>query len=850
MHVRTFTVVPSLPKPLLRLRELAYNLWWSWNTDAYELFRRLDTDLWDEVHHNPVRMLSLLGQRRLEQVAADAAYLAHLDRVLDRFYIYATGRTWFAERFPELKGSTIAYFSMEFGLHECLPIYSGGLGVLAGEHLKSASDLGLPLVGVGLLYRQGYFQQRLANDGWQLEEYPPLDYFQLPITPAQRNGGDPIVLKLEIPPRTVHVAVWKAQVGRISLYLLDTDVPENHASDRDICHRLYGGDGNNRIRQEMVLGIGGVRALQALGITPSVCHMNEGHAALLSIERMRQTMEKNQLSFAEAREAIVPTNVFTTHTPVPAGIDRFDHALVQECLSAHAHALGLNVHDLIAMGKINAADAEEKFNMAIFALRLAGYANGVSQLHGNVSRQMWHHVWPAAPRDEVPITSITNGIHIRTWLSPDMSGLLERYLGPDWGDNPVDHQVWQKVNEIPDVELWRTHERRRERLIAFARRRLKMQLRRRGAPPAEIKAAEEVLDPDALTIGFARRFAPYKRGALIFRDPARLERLLTDRDRPVQLIFGGKAHPRDDRGKEIIKQIIAFSRRPEFRRRIVFLENHDMDVARYLVQGVDVWLNNPVKPQEASGTSGMKVAPNGGINMSVLDGWWPEAYDGENGWAIGDGQIYEDPEYQNYVEGEAIYELLEKEVVPMFYDRSADGLPRRWIARMKASMRTLCPIFNTNRMIEEYTQKLYVPAARKWLELSGQSFARAREVAAWKASMAQRWGAVRIEQVEAGDHRELTVGTPMRVRARVRLDAIKPDEVAVELYQGPLDSNGEIVEGHATAMTCEGAAEDGRYWFQCEFACQRSGRQGYAIRVVPRYEHLTHRYETGLILWT
>jgi len=854
MHIRTFTVVPSLPKTLLRLRELAYNLWWSWNTDAADLFRQLDPDLWEEVEHNPVKLLSLLSGKRLEQVAADAAYIAHLDRVLDRLYVYETRKSWFDEKFPQYANNgghiTVAYFSMEFGLHECLPVYSGGLGVLAGDHLKSASDLGLPLVGIGLLYRQGYFHQRLAHDGLQVEEYPSLDFFQMPITRVTKDDDRQLTIQLEVGTRMVKIAAWKVQVGRVPLYLLDTDLPDNDPADREITARLYGGDSEHRIRQEIVLGIGGVRVLEALGITPAVCHMNEGHAAFLAIDRIRQIMERKKLHFGEAREAVAPSHVFTTHTPVSAGIDRFEAELMEKYFGKYVKSVGLNLTEFINIGKIDASNpAEKKFNMAVMALRLAGNANGVSELHGKVSRSMWFAVWPGAPRDEVPIISITNGVHIKTWLSVEMQTLLDRYLGSGWSDNAADHNIWHRVAEIPDAEIYRAHERSRERLIDFTRHHLKDQLRRRGAPPSEIKTADECLDPEALTIGFARRFAPYKRGGLIFRDPERLLRILGDRDRPVQIIIAGKAHPRDERGKDIIKSILAFTRRPEFRRRLVFLENHDMNTARYLVQGCDIWLNNPVKPQEASGTSGMKVAPNGGLNMSVLDGWWPEAYDGGNGWAIGDGQVYEDPEYQNYVEGEAIYELLEKEIVPMFYDRTADGLPRRWIARMKASMRTVCPIFNTARMIEEYASRLYVRAAERWVDLSKDDFAAAKELSAWKESMGGRWGHVKVEQVDFGDHGECAVGTQMKVRALVHLGQVKPSEVAVELYQGPIDTSGQIIEGKGVAMTIEGHIVDGRAWFVGQFTCQRSGRHGIAVRVVPQHAHLAHRYDTGLVLW-
>jgi len=852
--IRTFTVIPSLPKPLQRLRELAYNLWWSWNTDAVEVFRLLDPDLWNEVGHNPVKLLGQLSTKRLEQAAADTTLLAQLDRVLDRLYVYNTRKSWFEEQYPQLvpadRKPLIAYFSMEFGLHECLPIYSGGLGVLAGDHLKSASDLGVPLVGIGLLYRHGYFQQRLANDGMQVEEYPPLDFYQLPISRVLKNDDEQLTFQMDVGGHAVTVAVWHIQVGRVPLYLLDTDVPGNDPADREITARLYGGDTEHRIRQELVLGIGGCRALDALGLNPAVCHMNEGHAAFLAVERIRVIMERRKLHFGEAREAVAPSHVFTTHTPVSAGIDRFEPELIEKYFGKFVKSIGLNLTEFMNLGKVDASNpAERKFNMAVMALRLAGNANGVSQLHGHVSRSMWYAVWPGAPRDEVPIMAITNGVHMPSWMSVEMHSLFERYLGHGWSDNPTQHAVWQRVDEIPDGELYRAHSRCRERLVEFTRHQLKEQLRRRGAPPAEIKHADECLDPEALTIGFARRFAPYKRGALIFRDPERLLRILSDPNRPVQLIIAGKAHPRDERGKEIIKTILAHVRRPEFRRRVVFLENYGINTARHLVQGCDIWLNNPIRPQEASGTSGMKLAPNGGLNLSVLDGWWPEAYDGGNGWAIGDGQVYEDVEYQNYVEGEAIYELLEKEIVPMFYDRTADGLPRRWIARMKAAMQTITPMFNTARMLEEYSNKLYVGAAQRWLALSADDFAAAKALSAWKESMGRRWADVRIESVDLARNGELSVGSDLQVQARVRLKDVKPDEVAVELYHGLLDTSGQIIDGRSEAMKPDSSSGDGTYIFRGHFVCQRSGRHGFAVRVVPKHDHLAHRYDTGLVLW-
>lgn len=849
-RLRTFTVVPALPEPLTRLRDLAYNIWWSWNADARELFRRLDPDLWEDVVHNPVRFLAHVAQRRLDQAATDKAFLAHMQRVLAALDNYMTREGWFAKSHPDLRDGKIAYFSMEFGLHESLPIYSGGLGILAGDHLKSASDLGIPLVGVGLLYRQGYFQQRLTADGWQLEEYPALDFFQMPMSLVAGEGNHPLSVKLPVGDREVHAQVWKVQVGRVPLYLLDTDVAENDPRDREITARLYGGDDEMRIRQELILGIGGLRALKQMGIPIDVCHMNEGHAGFLSVEQIYQRKTEGGLDFGEAREAVTASLVFTTHTPVPAGIDRFEEKLIQKYLSPFLPSIGLNLKEFLALGKVDASDPKEEFCMAVLALRLAGGANGVSALHGHVSREMWFNVWPGAPREEVPITSITNGIHTNTWICPEVAELLDRYLGPTWAENPVDHDVWSRVDEIPDLELWRVHERRRIALVSFARRRLKEQLRRRGAPAAEIKSADEVLNPDALTVCFARRFAPYKRGSLLFRNPARLAKLLNSTDRPIQFVFAGKAHPRDDNGKAVIKEIFEQLNTGSFRGKIVFIENYDILVARMLVQGADIWLNNPIKPREASGTSGMKVAPNCGLNLSILDGWWPEAYDGHNGWAIDEGRVYEDPAYRDHIEGEAIYDLLEKEIVPAFYDRSTDGLPRSWIARVKASMRTICPMFNTNRMLEEYANRLYVPAARRWRHLSQDSFAGAKALSQWKRSLSGEWNSVHVQQVDADDERELAVGSEVRVRAKVHLGKVQPGDVSVELYNGRVDPSGHLVEGSAVEMKCVDHIENGSYWFDGTIPCRRSGRHGYAVRVVPRHNDLTHRYDAGLILWS
>lgn len=849
-HIRTITVVPKLPEVLEPLRQLAYNLWWCWNPDAIDLFRRLDVDLWRDTGHNPVALLWRVSQERLEQVAEDDAYIAALCRVMDSFYVYRNSRTWFDESGVQHNDLQVAYFSMEFGLHESVPVYSGGLGVLAGDHLKSASDLGIPLVAIGLAYRQGYFVQQLTEDGWQLESYPVHDIHQWAATPVTGPDGGPLKIRVHLDKGEVAATAWLVQVGRVPLYLLDADLPENPPEFRVLTARLYGGDRTMRIRQEILLGIGGLRVLHALGINPEVCHMNEGHAAFLALERTRLAMQEHGLSYREAREATAGGNIFTTHTPVPAGIDRFPPDLVETHLSWMAKELGISNDELLALGREHEDKPEEEFCMPFLALRLAYRSNGVSKLHGEVARGMWQGYWPGIPREEVPITHVTNGIHTRTWTSQEMSDLFDQYLAPGWQEALPNDPIWNRFEQIPDAELWRVHVRRREWMIAALRRRLKTQLKGRGAPPAEVKAAEEVLDPEALTIGFARRFAPYKRATLLFRNIERLKALVNNGKRPIQFVFAGKAHPHDGAGKELIKQIATVCARPELRRRVVFIENYDMSLARVLVQGVDVWLNNPLRLHEASGTSGMKVPANGGLNLSCLDGWWPEAFNGENGWAIGDGRVYDDLGYQDHVEAESLYNLLEREIIPLFYERTADGLPRGWIKRMKESLKTIVPMFNTNRMLREYTEIMYLPAMQRVRALRGSDYSTAKRLANWKERMRQFWHAVRIADVQADASDVLRVGDELPVRVRVQLGEIKPEEVAVEAYYGPLNTDNVIEGGQAVRLEFSQQESNGQHCFAGAVPCTTSGRTGYSIRVVPRHAELADRYYHGLVTWS
>lgn len=851
--IRTFTVLPHLPPRLQALNKLAYNLWLSWTHEATALFRRIDADLWEAVDHSPVKLLGAIDQHRLEQLLDDDGFLAHMDRVEEEFEAYLKAPTWFQEVCAPTRPTSdlvIAYFSAEFGLHESVPVYSGGLGVLSGDHLKSASDLGLPLVGVGLMYREGYFRQYLTVDGWQQERYPENDFFNLPLFAETGPDGSPLVVGVPFPGREVFVRVWRLQVGRLPLYLLDTNIPRNNPEDRLITARLYGGDHDMRVRQEIILGMGGVRALRALGKEPTVCHMNEGHSAFCVLERIRELMERTGCDFATAREAVRAGTVFTTHTPVPAGNDVFAPQLIDHYFGWLIPQLKIDRSEFLALGRINPADAAEPFGMTVLALRLSNIANGVSQLHGVVSRKMWKNIWPDLPDAEIPITSITNGIHTPSWVSPDLAQLYDRYLGGQWRGRPDEAHIWKRVEAIPDAELWRTHERRRERLVAFARGRLKKQLAARNALPAEIARAEEVLDPDALTIGFARRFATYKRGTLIFRTLERLTAILGNKDRPVQFLFAGKAHPRDHGGKELIAEIMQFTRRPEFRRRLVFLEDYDMNVARYMLQGVDVWLNNPRRPLEASGTSGMKGAVNGGLNLSILDGWWCEGYAGDNGWAIGAGEEYTDLAYQDDVESRAFYDLMEQEIVPLFYTRGNDGVPRGWLKRMKRSIASLAQVYNTGRMVAEYTTVAYLPSAERYGKLAGSGLKGAAELAAWRRGLGQGWPQVRVVRVDATGGDPMHVGSDLTVQAQVHLGPLSPRDVQVQLFHGLVDNMGEIPRPATVAMSTNGsAAENGVWQFQGTIACRSSGQHGYAVRVLPRHDDLANPLEPGLVCW-
>jgi glycogen phosphorylase len=849
--VRTFTVVPALPQSLSALRDIANNLWWTWTQEARDLFVYLDREIWESCGHNPIAMFGRISQNRLKQLADDDGFIAHLDRVKQSLDTYMKEKTWYDAQIAGKKRTSIAYFCAEFGIHECLPIYSGGLGLLAGDHLKAASGLGIPLVGIGLFYYNGYFRQYLNPEGWQQEFLAANDMYNLPCTLERNKEGQPLIVDVDMPGRKVYAQVWRVQVGRVPLYLLDTKIEQNKVEDRSITDQLYGGDHEHRMKQEIVLGIGGLRALRALGHEPEVCHMNEGHSAFLAIERIRILIEEKGLNFHQALEASLPGNIFTTHTPVPAGNEVFGIDLMDKYFGEWYGKLHLDRKSFLALGRQNPHAEQELFSLTILALRTAGFANGVSALHGHVSRNMWSAVWPEVPLHEVPIGSITNGCHIRSYVSDQLNELFVRYCGAKWSyDAATIGKGWRGPESIPDAEVWRVHERRRSRLVTWARARMKSQLTRAGAPHKEIEAAEEILDPEALTIGFARRFATYKRGTLLFRDPERLEKILSDKDRPVQILYAGKAHPKDNAGKQFIQQIYKMARDSRFKNRIIFLEDYDIVVARYLVQGVDVWLNNPRRPLEASGTSGMKAAANGALNCSILDGWWCEGYDGENGFAIGRGEEYTDLEYQDEVESRALYDLLEKQIVPLFYDRDSDDKPREWIRRMKRAMSTAASEFSTHRMVRDYSEKCYLPAGQKWLAATGENFKNARELWDWKMNLYQRWAQIRVINVEADKSEGLSVGGKLKIRAKVHLGPVNPDWVQVQAYTGSLADKGGVELGRSLNLGFIGnGSGPGVYDYEGQIPCETSGRFGYEVRILPRNPHLVSSFVPSLITW-
>jgi glycogen phosphorylase len=847
--LRTFRVRPTLPEPLQPLSALAMNLRWAWDAETQELFRRASPELWERAGGNPVELLGRLSPDRLAELGEDAVFVREVGTVHASLERYLTQPRW-AQSLPA-PPPRVAYFSPEFGMAHAIQTYSGGLGVLAGDHLKAASDLGLDAVGVGLLYRHGYFRQHLDADGWQREHYPDLNPFNLPLERLE-DGGAPAVVEVRLAINTVQCQIWQAQVGRVPLLLLDTDLPGNAPEDRTVTDRLYGGDVEHRLRQEIVLGIGGVRALEVArrlgavgdGWIPDVLHSNEGHAGFLQLERIRRLVTDEGLSFDEAVESARSSVLFTTHTPVPAGIDVFSRHLMERYFSDLAAEYGIAMDRFMSIGQAPGAAPDAEFNMAIMGLRLSAMANGVSQLHGRVARNMFSLLWARIPESESPITSVTNGVHAATWVGQEMGSVYDRYLAPDW---PYNSAAWARVGEIGDDVLWRARVRARERFVQRVRAWTRQQRQRRGETAASLGWIDELLDPDALTIGFSRRFAEYKRGNLLLRQPERLAELLLSTERPVQILLAGKAHPRDEIGKDIIRQIAHFSADPRLRPKIVFLEDYDMDMAAVLLQGADLWLNTPRRPHEACGTSGQKAVLNGALHCSTLDGWWDEMYDGENGFAVGSRDDYADVAQHDAADARALYELLEGTVVPMFYERADGQLPRRWLARVRRSLETLAPRVLASHMVEQYVTALYIPIADRARALTVGRHRRARALAVWRERVRRSWQGVRVEAVE-GEDGVARIGERRELRAHVRLGHLSPDDVAVELLHGSVGADGAFEAPAVVTLAVDGE-RDGVHTYRGVFDCAESGEYGIAVRVVPAHPDLVSWASMGLVAW-
>jgi starch phosphorylase len=840
--VKEFLVRPALPPSISRMSELAYNLQWSWNHSIRSIFRRLDPILWKHSGHNPVLMLGRVPQATLDRAAADPRFLAAYRGACERYDNYL-------EHSEPAGDQLIAYFSMEYGLVECMPIYSGGLGVLSGDHLKASSDAGMPLTGVGLLYQKGYLQQALNPDGWQQERNPVNDFYTLPVRPVQNDKGQDLIVHIKLPTGKVHIKVWCMDVGRVKLYLLDTNIPENEQQEhREITDQLYGGDILTRIRQEIVLGIGGLRALHALNLKPTVWHMNEGHSAFLAMERMRLLIEEQKLSFDEAFEACRSNNVFTTHTSVPAGIDLFDPGLLYEYFGEYCRESGMPFDKFLALGRFRSENHQEPFSMAILAIKSAAFRNAVSGLHRQVSQEMWQELWPKLPVWEVPVTSVTNGVHLPTWLNGDLAQLYDQYLQPDWRERYSDSKIWDLVEDIPIPELWEAHRRRKRILATFVRERVVAAALARKASAAEQRRLADVLEPDAFTIGFARRFATYKRATLLFRDVERLKRLLTNRERPVQIVIAGKAHPKDLPGKTLIREIVQLSRNPELAKHIVFVEDYSIEVAREMVQGVDLWINTPRRGEEACGTSGMKAGINGVLNFSILDGWFDEAFEISGGWAIGDREPYSDD--QDEVHARAIYSMLENEIVPMYYQDREEGVPADWVRRMKQSLIHLSPQFNCQRMVGEYMAQLYEPAHQAYLEVSKDRFEPARDRARWNEQVEKVWDNVSFLEVGPGPDVSVLTGRPIPMRAVVNLAGLTPQDVRVEAVIGRVGVSGNLEE--TQVMSLPSVEQQGNaYVFLREFVPHQTGRLGYSLRISPNhYDDPLTRPCNALLKWS
>ena len=786
------TVVPQLPDKIKRLTEIANNLWWSWNTEFLKLFQLIDIDLWETVGKNPIKFLKLVNQDKIEQISEDLEFLKQYNKVVENFDNYMNSKdTWFSKKYAGNKNDLIAYFSAEYGLDEIIPIYSGGLGILSGDHLKSASDLGLPFVAIGLLYKNGYFHQKINSRGEQCSEYHNIDLYNLPILPVKDKMEDDVIIDVALGDRTLYLKLWQINVGRVKLYLMDSDIEQNEEDLKNITLRLYGGDKEMRIRQEIVLGMAGVKALEKLGYKPTLYHMNEGHSSFLILQLIYNIMQEKQVSFEIAREIATVETVFTTHTPVPAGNDIFDITLVEKYFKEFWPKLGISREDFLKLGMKENEGFEQGFNMGILALKIAGKKNGVSKLHGEVSRELFSEVWPNIAEDESPITYVTNGIHTCSWLAPNLKKLFNEYLPPYWQDKIELDSTWQKIDSIPDEKLWNAHYERKEKLMRLIKQNITERYVNSGVGYDKIGELVNALNPKALTIGFARRFATYKRATLIFKDIARLTQILNDEKRPVQIVFAGKAHPQDKEGQDLIKYIHEISLMPQFKGKIFILENYNIGMSRYLISGVDVWLNNPRRPMEASGTSGEKASVNGVVNCSILDGWWAEGYDGTNGWAIGTNATYNSYDEQDKADSNSLYHLLENKIIPAYYNQDSRGVSEEWLTLMKNSIKTTGGKYSTSRMVIDYINELYMPLCN----LNKKHFQNLDEVMAfaeWKRKVKQNWQNIKITQDRNVDNAKFNAGSQITVNCEVEFPDIDENDAEVQVYFGQVQDNGTV----------------------------------------------------------
>ena len=844
------TVVPQLPKELKKLTEIANNLWWSWNTEFLKIFKMIDPDLWERIDKNPTKFLKLVAQEKIEKAAKNEEILKLYDQVVGYYenYIYSKD-TWFAKKYPNNKQDLIAYFSAEYGLDEILPIYSGGLGILSGDHLKSASDLGIPLVAVGLLYKNGYFNQKINGYGQQESEYNNIDLYNLPINPVKTADDQDMILEFPMLGNTLYLKVWKIQVGRVSLYLMDSDIDKNIEEFKNITMKLYGGDKEMRIRQEIVLGMAGVELLKQLGLKPTVYHMNEGHSSFLTLQLIKNTMKEKEVAFQIAKEIVTSQTAFTSHTPVPAGNDIFDLGLIDKYFAGMWDDFGISRDEFMKLGMKETVNLEPGFNMGILALRIAGKRNGVSKLHGAVSRELFSEVWPDIAANESPITYVTNGIHTCSWLAPNLKELYNQYLIPYWQDNIQDDNIWKKINTIPDEKLWNEHLKRKEKLMNLIKKNVTERYKRSGYSYEDINEVVNKLNPNALTIGFARRFATYKRATLLFRDIERLTQLLNQENRPVQLVFAGKAHPADVEGQNLIKQIHEISLMPQFKGKIFILENYNIGMARYLVSGVDVWLNNPRRPMEASGTSGEKASVNGVVNFSVLDGWWAEGYDTTNGWSIGTETEYDSYEIQDNSDSDSIYSTLENKIIPTYYKQNDKGYSKDWVKYMKNSIITTGGKYSTSRMLVDYMERIYMPLCDMYNK-NFKNLDNVNEFVKWKKSAKERWHEIEITQEDNVDNVKMNAGDIIEVKCKVRLPNFEPENVAVQVYYGQILDTGIVNNVCVTEMKkVDEDKEDNLYTYAAKIKLTTGGNFGYTFRVMPKNKMLLDSENMNLIKW-